>query len=327
MGFFSKTIISVCIPVYGTEPLLKACLQSVAEQDFDSAEIIVVNDASTGQDSAGNSCKKIVQNFKKASPFKVTYIEHSKNLGLLEARRSAVYAAKGQFIACVDSDDRLLPGALKALYNAAVSNEADIVHGTSTSNSKKPLNNKIFIGSLSGSEILSKWLTQSAYNDALWGKLLDRELYLEALDKIPQVYCNMAEDLVQWFFIALNAKKYVGISDLVYFYNAGSGMTSLRVISDKKDLQGIVSAASAFTIIHQWLQRQADKTGKLVISQEELSVLRSMSHTYLHNNLLQVKECVLPELQADARAMLCEYWGESFVEKMEAEMNAQTSSV
>ncbi len=38
-----KPQISVCIPVYGTEPLLEQCLQSVAAQDFDSAEIVIVN--------------------------------------------------------------------------------------------------------------------------------------------------------------------------------------------------------------------------------------------------------------------------------------------
>ncbi|MCR4631569.1 MAG: glycosyltransferase [Treponema sp.] len=318
---FSMPKVSVCIPVFGTEKLLAECLQSVAEQDFDSAEIIVVNDASRGRDSEGKTCRQIVKAFQKQSPFKVTYIEHSENLGLLEARRTAIYAAKGKFIACVDSDDKLLPGALKALYDAAELNKADIVHGSSSTNSNKPRNNKIYIGELQGKQILEQWLTKSAYNDALWGKLIDRELYLEALDKIPQMYCNMAEDIVQWFFIALNAKKYVGITNLVYFYNAGSGMTARHMISNKDDLQGIVSAASVFTAIHQWLQGEADRTGKLAISGAELAAIRHFSHQYMKNNLLQVKECVVPELQADARELLCEYWGQDFVEKTEEEMN------
>ena len=98
-------------------------------------------------------------------------------------------------------------------------------------------------------------------------------------------------------------------------------MTARHIISNKDDLQGIVSAASAFTAIHQWLQGEADRTGKLAISGAELAAIRHFSHQYLKNNLLQVKECVVPELQADARELLCEYWGQDFVEKTEEEMN------
>ncbi|MBR1639184.1 MAG: glycosyltransferase family 2 protein [Treponema sp.] len=252
MGEFTKIKISVCIPVFGTEHLLSECLQSVAEQDFNSVEIIVVNDASRGMDSEDKTCNKIVKAFKKHSPFKVTYIEHSENLGLLEARRSAVYTAKGKYIACLDSDDKFLPGALKALYDSAES---------------------------------------------------------------------ICADIVQWFFIAKNAKKYVGIEDLVYFYNAETGMTTRHLISDKSQLKGIVSATSAFTAIHQWLQAEADRTGKLAISEAEWVAIRRLSHNYLKNNLLQVRECVVPELKTTAHEMLCEYWGKDFVERMEAKIN------
>ena len=119
------------------------------------------------------------------------------------------------------------------------------------------------------------------------------------------------------FSSALNAKKYVGISNLVYFYNAGTGMTTRRMISDKSDLIGIVSAASAFTVIHQWLQNQADITGKLVVTKEEWAAIRNLSHHYLKNNLLQVRDCVVPELKPAAHEMLCEYWGKDFVERIE----------
>lgn len=316
-----KPQISVCIPVYGTEALLRECLESVAAQDFKSTEIIIVNDASSASDVEGKSCKQIVKEFKKHCPFKITYIEHEKNKGLLEARRSAVYAAKGKYIACVDSDDRLLPGALKTLYEAALKNDADLVHGSSSSNAVKQRNNKVYLGSLSGKEILFQWLVKSAYNDALWGKLIDRELYLEALDKIPVIYCNMAEDILQWFFIALNAKKYTGIEDKVYFYNAGSGMTAKHVISERSGLQGIVSPASVFTVIHQWLQEEADKTNQLAISGQELAAIKSLSHQYLKNNLVMIKECVEPELQLEARELLCEYWGADFVERIEKSLD------
>ena len=43
-----KPKVSVCIPVYGTEKVLRKCLDSVAMQDFAEKEIVVVSDASCG---------------------------------------------------------------------------------------------------------------------------------------------------------------------------------------------------------------------------------------------------------------------------------------
>ena len=57
------------------------------------------------------------------------FLEHRKNLGLVEARRTAVNAASGEYIAFADSDDELPLAALRILYDAAAASGADIVHG------------------------------------------------------------------------------------------------------------------------------------------------------------------------------------------------------
>lgn len=38
--------------------------------------------------------------------------------------------------------------------------------------------------------------------------------------------------------------------------------------------------------------------------------------TYLKGNLIRLKESVIPELQPAAYQLLCEYWGEDFVQKV-----------
>ena len=47
-----------------------------------------------------------------------------------------------------------------------------------------------------------------------------------------------------------------------------------------------------------------------------------MTRYYLANNIKQMRETVIPELQKKARAMLCEYWGAGFVEKIEAGLSS-----
>ena len=45
--------------------------------------------------------------------------------------------------------------------------------------------------------------------------------------------------------------------------------------------------------------------------------VRRYSRLFLRNSIIRMKNLVAPELQQDARKMLCEYWGEGFVEKVE----------
>ena len=138
----NEPLISVCIPVFETEPLLEACLESVITQDFDSFEVVIVSDASRGKDSKGRSAKKIAgamqkkckqqRKSKALPPVKFHFIENNLNRGILEVRRTLCNQAKGQYITQLDSDDQLEPGALSALYEASQNGKIDIVHGTST---------------------------------------------------------------------------------------------------------------------------------------------------------------------------------------------------
>ena len=101
--------ISVCIPVYATERSLLDCLHSVAaQQGLEAAglEIIVVDDASPATDPELGSSAQIVSQFQQESPWPVVFLRHEENRGLVEARRTAVQAATGEFIFCLDSDGR-----------------------------------------------------------------------------------------------------------------------------------------------------------------------------------------------------------------------------
>ena len=92
-------------------------------------------------------------------------------------------------------------------------------------------------------------------------------------------------------------------------------MSSGRKIDDMHRWKMICSTASVFTIISQWCkEHEAD------INPDEINHLRLMTRYYLENNIKQMRETVIPELQPAARQMLCDYWGENFVETMEKAM-------
>ncbi|MCR5725081.1 MAG: glycosyltransferase family 2 protein [Treponema sp.] len=332
--------ISVCLPVYETEPLLAQCLRSVFLQDFDSFEVIVLSDASRGKDEKRRNAKKITNAvYKECKKLRkkehlpdisVRFIEHRENMGLVEVRRSLLFYARGSYIAYVDSDDVLEEGALKSLFAATQKQDADIVQGRSTagiflpdgsfSPVEKNLYANITLGSVSGYDIIKTWIHGGNLSDVLWAKLFKRTLLEKAFESIPHIECNMAEDFLIFFFTSFYAKTYVGIDVPVYRYRAKSGMSSARKIDSVKKLRMVCSTASVFAVIAESAELKA-------LSESEVQCVRRLSSVYLADNIRQLRETVVPALQDEAHELLCEFWGKNYVEIIEKAVDTSDAQV
>lgn len=322
--------------MYGTEPFLAQCLHSVFLQNFDSFEVIVLSDASRGKDEKGRNGKKITKSVykecrkirkeRKLPDVSIRFIEHRENMGLVEVRRSLLYYAQGKYISYIDSDDLLEPGALKSLFDAAEKFDADIVQGRSTAGvfrsdglfipAKKNLYANITIGTISGYDIIKTFLNAGELSGVLWAKLFQKSLLEKAFEQIPHIECNMTEDFLLFFFISYYAKKYAGIDSPVYRYRVLSGMSSSRKIDSIKKIRMVCSTASVFAVIFESNELKA-------LEENEINCVRRFSSFYLSDNIRQLRETVIPELRQEARAMLCEYWGSGFVEKVEKVLLAE----
>ena len=114
-------MISVVIPLYNKEAIIKKSLESVLTQDYDDFEVVVVNDGSTD---------KSVEIVKSIHDPRMTLIEQ-ENGGPSKARNTGVKNAKGEWILFLDADDELLPGALICLHKLAQKNPtANIIDGS-----------------------------------------------------------------------------------------------------------------------------------------------------------------------------------------------------
>ena len=107
--------------------------------------------------------------------------------------------------------------------------------------------NKVFLGELNEKEILDGFLIHHNHSGFLWGKLILKETYLNALNHIPPFFCTMCEDFLQYFFIAHEAKKYIGIENVVYDYSITSGISSNQTIYSLDRWMQVCSSASVFT--------------------------------------------------------------------------------
>lgn len=99
--------ISVIIPSYNRAHILERALSSVQAQTLAPVEIIVVDDGSTD-----NTASFMQQQFPGCR-----YI-HQENQGVSSARNHGIRAAKGEWLAFLDSDDEWLPGKLAAQKEA-----------------------------------------------------------------------------------------------------------------------------------------------------------------------------------------------------------------
>ena len=114
--------ISIIIPVYNKEAYVERCLRQLMMQDFNSFEVIAVDDGST--DASGRICDRM------ASEDQRIRVVHTKNGGVTAARRRGLEEARGRYIMFVDSDDELQAGALSVMYKTIEETGADEVIAT-----------------------------------------------------------------------------------------------------------------------------------------------------------------------------------------------------
>jgi glycosyltransferase involved in cell wall biosynthesis len=114
--------LSILIPVYNVDAYLRECVQSIMDQNPDAGiEIILLDDCSS------DNSQMVAQQLCDQYPGQVRLISHEQNCGVSEARNGLLEAARGEYIWFVDSDDYLLPGALRSLWNIIQDNDPDIV--------------------------------------------------------------------------------------------------------------------------------------------------------------------------------------------------------
>ena len=98
-------VVSVVIPTYNRGSLAGRAVESVLAQTFQDFEIIVVDDGSN------DNTESVVKAF--CDP-RVRYIHHEENRGGSAARNTGIKAARGAYIAFLDSDDEWLPEKLQS---------------------------------------------------------------------------------------------------------------------------------------------------------------------------------------------------------------------
>lgn len=96
--------VSVVIPAYNRGDVVGAAIDSARAQTVSDIEIIVVDDGST------DDTESVVRSYDDS---RVRYLSHGENRGRSAARNTGIDAARGEYVAFLDSDDRWLAHKLE----------------------------------------------------------------------------------------------------------------------------------------------------------------------------------------------------------------------
>lgn len=92
----NKPLVSVVMPVFNVERYVGEAIDSVLAQNFMDFELIIVDDG--GSDGSMRICREFLDPRIR--------IVHQANRGLAGARNTGIAAARGEFVALLDADDR-----------------------------------------------------------------------------------------------------------------------------------------------------------------------------------------------------------------------------
>ena len=114
-----EALVSIIVPVYGTEVYLPACIESLRNQSYPHIEIILVDDQSP------DTCPEICDRYAQMDDRII--VIHQENKGVSGARNTGMCHASGEYIMFVDSDDEMYQNAVEIMVQDATRYHADTV--------------------------------------------------------------------------------------------------------------------------------------------------------------------------------------------------------
>lgn len=232
-----EVMLSIIVPVYNCEDYLKRCLDSILAIDVESYEIILVDDGSRDGSPA------ICDEYAAAHP--QVQVIHNENQGPSAARNHGMDAAKGKYIAFVDSDDWIDKDLFTDFlaYMEADENLDICIAGTAKNfpdgheEDYFPPRGGMLVHTekfMTAQEALDGMLAKEDYFWFLWGRVYRRELFQgDRLDKTVAT----SEDLDLNWKLLQRARKifYSDVCRYHYFMNENSLTENAKVVKRNND--------------------------------------------------------------------------------------------
>ena len=232
-------LVSIVMPVYGTEAYVGRAIQCVRLQTYDNWELIIVDDCTP--DASADIAREAA-----ASDERIRIISHKSNRGLASARNTGIAAAHGEFLWMPDSDDFYDADLLERAVEGALSVEggADLVmfglveeyfdaRGKHLYDHDLPLDEGVFATSESWHPLVMGW-ENSTHLGYAWNKLWRTDRIRSLNLRYETV--KLIEDVLFTAEYLKDARSVVVISGMPYHYakRRGFSLTGANAFSAKE---------------------------------------------------------------------------------------------
>ncbi len=212
----TKPKISIIVPVYNGEKVLKRCIDSILLQSYSNFEVIIINDGS--RDKSIN----IINEYKEKDN-RVKVIDN-ENRGVSESRNIGIEYSRGEYIQFVDCDDYIERDMIKDILESIENSNADLVMTgiiidieslNNTSTSIQTFKYKNVQGKSNIAMAVLERL-DGAYVHSLWNKIFKRDIIIENNIRMDE-NINLGEDLI-FNLEYLNKCRNVIFDDKCYYH-------------------------------------------------------------------------------------------------------------
>ena len=111
-------MVSIIMPAYNAEKTLAQAVSSALAQSYENFELIIIDDCST------DATNTLANSFGDS---RIRVLTNSKNSGASQTRHNGVSAARGEWLAFLDSDDIWAPDKLEKQMMLQSARNADLV--------------------------------------------------------------------------------------------------------------------------------------------------------------------------------------------------------
>lgn len=204
---------SIIIPVYNASRYIGECLESILAQPYTDYEVIAVNDGSR-DDSSG-----ILHRYAARDPR--IHVIDTPNGGVSAARNTALDAATGEWIVCIDADDLFTAGAL-AIFDTLIGTHprADMICCSSTTFGEGPERDYCVLDEAHTDDVVA-----CIRHYATWGYALRRDIIERHAMRFHTDLAH-SEDRVFIFEYATYARSIVTSPQTVIRYRRSEGQAT-----------------------------------------------------------------------------------------------------
>lgn len=251
--------LTVIVPIYGVESFLKECIDSIINQTYRNLEIILVDDGATGKEP--EICDEYSVKDKRVK------VIHKKNEGIVEARKTGLEIATGDFVIFIDGDDYVKNDYYERMMSHFNDNSVDLVAVSYTEDKNGTLiERKQGVQSGVYEKDSLVWLLKNMnclseryYEFGIWPSTCLKIYKTSMLKKISQKIPNairIGEDCAFSFPYILNCRKIVVDNSITgYFYRILSNSMSKTI-----DVNSFYGADSIYHYLKPFYEAKEDPT-------------------------------------------------------------------